>query len=99
MTVRLMQVYVGKARHMSGKTVNVYDSYANALSHGATGLSTIYEVDKSDGSQGDAITQVAKTTGLTVDESGMIHFHVDDGAAVFLMSNDQWGPPRRIVPA
>jgi len=96
----LIQKYVGDPRHHSGKIVNVYGSYANALSHGSTGLTSgVKDVDRTDGTAGDTISQVAKTTGIEIDQFGMIHFFVDDASAVFLMSDGHWGPPRRIVPA
>jgi hypothetical protein len=90
-------VMVGDKRNHSGKTVNVYTSYANALLHGATGLATIKDINKLTGAAGSAITQVAKTTGFEVDQFGMIHGFIDDGTnPVFLMSDDHWGPPRRL---
>jgi hypothetical protein len=76
--------FVGKHFHNSGKCVNVYDTYAHALAHASTGLSTILALDKTTGGAGSAISQVAKTTGAPVDENGYVCFVVDNGANVFL---------------
>jgi hypothetical protein len=81
---------------MEGKSVNVYDTYANALAHAATGLSTIYEMAPLTGLQSTEITQVAKTTGLTADQNGMVHFFVEAGT-YYLMSAGLWGPPRKVI--
>jgi hypothetical protein len=94
----LAQVYVGECKFMEGKSVNVYSSYANALAHAATGLSTIAAMAPLDGTEGDAISQVAKTTGLTADQNGMVHFFVNAGT-YYLMSAGLWGPPRKIIVA
>lgn len=68
-----------EAGDVSGKIVNVYNSYANALAHGATGLSTVYAVDPLTGAVGAAITQTAKTAGPTIDNAGNLLFAIDDG--------------------
>lgn len=92
----IMSVYVGKELHTSGKPVNVYDTYAHALAHAATGLATVLTLNPLDGT-GAALTQVAKTTGLNVDENGMIHFLCADTLKkVFLIAVGQFGPPRRV---
>jgi len=96
MSVVLHQQYVGPKKFMEGKTINVYDTYAHALSHAATGLSTIYEMAPLTGIQSTAITQAAKTTGLLADQNGMVHFFVESGT-YYLMSAGLWGPPRKIV--
>ena len=84
-----------------GKVVNVYNTYANALSHGEDGLCTIYDVARLTGLIGDEITQVAKTTGVTIDNNGLASFFVDDGeySEVFLTSEcgRQSGPYRMAV--
>lgn len=95
---------IGCHLHNSGKTVNIYDTYANALAHASTGLigvSGIFETDLLTGAAGDGITQVAKTNGLIVDQNGMIHFNVDTAVVtagfVYAMMTDQFGPPRKIT--
>jgi hypothetical protein len=99
MADKLQSVFIGDPRKHEGKTINVYDTYANALTHGATGLMTnIENISKLLGTGTGDITQVAKTTGLLVDQFGMLHFIADNGAEIFLMSNGHWGPPRRILP-
>lgn len=84
MADKAVNVYVGKQFHQAGQCVNVYDTYAHALAHAATGLMTISSVDKTVGTAGTAITQAAKTVGAAVDENGFCQFIVDNGAAVFL---------------
>jgi len=84
-----------------GKIVNVYNTYANALTHGEDGLCTIYTMTVLTGAIGDAITQVAKTTGVTIDNNGKASFYVDDGeyTEVFLITTGgrQSGPQRIVV--
>ena len=89
-----------------GRVLNVYDTYANALSYGATGLSTIYDVDVLTGLKGSAITQVAKTTGVTVDNNGIAKFFAANGGGsqeYFIRVGYSEGPagresgPRRII--
>lgn len=93
-----VSVYVGPLS--SGKPVNVYGSYANALAFASTGLSTIYAVTPLTGAKGSAISQTAKTAGLTPDQSNCVHFYAAENAEYFLMSADAyWGLPRRIVSA
>lgn len=83
-----------------GNVVNVYNTYANALTHGEDGLVTIYDFTTLTGAIGDAITQVAKTTGVTVDNNGLASFYVDDGeySEVFLISEmGRDSTPQRVV--
>ena len=100
MAEKQFSVMIGDKREHEGKTINVYDTYANALLHASGGLvATVINVNKLTGASAaaGAITQVAKTTGLTVDQFGMLHFYVDDGnTAVWLMSDGHWGPPRKV---
>lgn len=93
----LVQVFVGPHKFMEGKTINVYSNYANALSHGATGLSTIAAMAPLDGTEGAAISQTAKTAGLTADQNGMVHFYIEASSVCYLMSAGLWGPPRKVV--
>lgn len=65
-----------------GKIVNIYSSYAYALAHGATGLSTVKSVAPLTGVIGAAIPQTAKTAGPTVDNNGKLLIALDDGAGV-----------------
>lgn len=97
MADKLITVNVGREVYEEGKTINVYGSYANALSHGATGLSTILGVDKLTGLVGASITQVAKTTGLTANQAGFISFFAAEDTPYFLMSDGMWGEPRKIL--
>lgn len=81
-----------------GKIVNVYDTYAHALAHGATGLSDVSEVDALTGAVGDAITQVAKTTGVPINRVGQINMAVEEATAFFLMCEaGNWGAPLKCV--
>lgn len=99
-----VNAFIGVSLHQSGKVVNIYDTYANALAHAATGLvgvTGLFETDELTGAAGDGITQEAKVTGLTVDQNGMIHFNVDTSVVtagfVYAMCTDQFGPPRKIA--
>lgn len=84
-----------------GKTFNVYGTYANALAHGSTGLSTINALDVLTGSSGSSITQVAKTTGVDVDNNGKVNFFADDGGSsqeYYLMSvGGRQGVPTKVI--
>jgi hypothetical protein len=84
-----------------GSVVNVYDTYANALAHTATGLSTINVMTVLTGAAGAAISQVAKTTGVTVDNNGQVKFYADDNGSsqeYFLMSvNGRSGGPQKVI--
>jgi hypothetical protein len=93
----LVQVFVGPNKFMEGKTVNVYDTYANALAHAATGLSTIAAMAPLTGAEGSAVSQTAKTAGLTADQNGMVHFYIEASSVCYLMSAGLWGPPRKVV--
>jgi len=69
---------------VTGKIVNVYDSFANAIAQTDTGLVTIYEVNGLTGVIGDAVTQHGKNAdddqaGLTVDINGNIMFGASAG--------------------
>ena len=102
MSTTLQTVYVGKELAMGGHIVNIYGSYANALAHSSTGLNTrAFNIDRLTGlASGDAVSQVAKVTGFEIDQDGFIQVLIDDrDAAVYLMSNGSFGPPRRIANA
>jgi hypothetical protein len=98
MATKLVQTYVGERLHQEGRVINVYDTYANAIAHAATGLVTgCYTVDKLDSTDEDAVTQAAKVTGFEVDQNGMVHMKIPTTTTeCFLMSDGQFGPPRRI---
>jgi hypothetical protein len=83
-----------------GKIVNVYDTYANARLHGASGLiasTYLYSVNRRTGNATAPIEQTVKTVGLTIDNNGIIAFGIDDTLEeVYLMSvAGRWGGPRR----
>jgi hypothetical protein len=83
-----------------GAVVNVYDTYANALVHGATGLlSDLFTVDLLSGEKAVALTQTAKTAGPTVDNNGVIIFAVEEAnTEIYLMSDTgRFGGPKRHV--
>ena len=69
----------------AGKIVNVYDSFANAVAHGLTGLVTVYPVNGLTGAISEvAVTQVGKNetgtnVGLTIDIMGKIQFAAPAG--------------------
>ena len=98
MATAAANIFVGKDLHEAGKEVNVYDTYAHALSFGATGLATIYDITKSTGAQGSAVSQTAKTAGLTVDVNGFVHFYVEAGT-VYLMANADQRVPQKVIVA
>ena len=79
----------------SGKCFNVYDTYANAIAHGATGLKTIKDFDRLLGTATTTISQVAKQVGVTPDQVGRLTFIVDDGAAIHLVT-EGYGVPIRV---
>lgn len=85
----------------TGKIVNVYDSYANALAHGATGLATVKAVDPLTGAIGNAISQTAKTAGPTVDANNKLLIALSDatnGAVYWLNSvAGRMGGPLKVV--
>lgn len=106
MADRLLQIKVddfeADGSSVVGKVFNVYNTYANALAHGATGLATIYAVAPLTGAKGAAISQTAKTAGVTADNNGLVQFYAADGSysELFLMSQTgRQGTPRRIVVA
>ena len=66
---------------VTGKIVNVYDSYAHALAHGATGLVTVKAVNALTGAIGSSITQTAKTAGPAVDSNGRLNIGLSDGGS------------------
>jgi len=82
-----------------GKVVNFYDTYANALAHGAAGLVAVRSFNEVDFMAGSEITQVAKTDGPTVDRHGVIKVALDTALTeVYAMSRmGRWGGPKRIV--
>jgi len=67
--VMKLDLSYAEAGDVTGKVVNVYDTYENALAHGATGLiTTMKAVDNLTGlPTGSAITQEAKVTGIVID--------------------------------
>lgn len=94
-TINMNQIEAGD---VWGKVVNVYDSYANALAHGATGLVTVNEVNRLTGAVGDAITQTAKTAGPEVDLNGMLVFAADEvlGHVWLNCAAGRFGGPLRV---
>jgi hypothetical protein len=84
-----------------GRIVNVYDSYAHALAHGANGLETVKDVDLLTGTVGDTITQTAKTAGPQIDVNGNLNIALEDGSdevAYWLMCEaGRWGGPLKVV--
>jgi hypothetical protein len=83
-----------------GDIINVYDTYANALAHAASGLiADLYTVDVVSGEKGVALPQTAKTAGPVVDNNGVVIFAVNDSnSEVYLMSDSgRFGGPKRIV--
>jgi len=103
MAVQLLQIkmddYEADGGSVIGRVMNVYTSYANALTHGEDGLATIYAMTVLTGAQGAAITQVAKTTGVEVDNNGLCSFYVDDSEGdIYLMTVMGRNPgPFRVV--
>ena len=74
MAERVIKIDLGyiEAGDVTGKVVNIYDTYENALAHGATGLiTTMKAVDVLTGlPDGSAIVQEAKVTGIEIDING-----------------------------
>lgn len=89
------------AASMVGKIINVYDTYAHALSHAATGLLTdVREFNLLTFELQSPISQTAKTAGPTVNIHGVlaVAVDVDSHTEIYLMSNaGRWGGPRRIA--
>jgi hypothetical protein len=96
-----VNTYEADGAGVIGDVVNVYDTYANALAHGATGLATIKELTVLTGAVGSTITQVAKTTGVPVDNNGQVKFFADDGGSStpywIISENGRAGGPQRVV--
>lgn len=86
----------GQAETAIGKTALLYDTYANAIAFGATGLlaaARLFEMDVKDESKGTAITQdvggvavedgrgtVTPAVGVNVDVNGNLNCVIDDNA-------------------
>lgn len=94
-------VLFAEAGDVRGKIVNIYDTYAHALAHGATGLATVKTVDPLTGVVGAAIPQTVLTAGPEVDNNGQILISLDDGAvgAVYwaMSAMGRWGGPMKIL--
>ena len=58
----------------AGKVVNVYDTYAHALAHAATGLVEVKALNVLTGAAGATVAQTAKTAGPAVDSNGRLSF-------------------------
>lgn len=102
-TIKIDLNYI-EAGDVVGKVVNVYDTYANALAHGATGLiATMKAVDPLTGeADGDAIEQVAKTTGIEIDNNGKFVASLPDTEVEYwgaVVSGRQVGPFQITIPA
>ena len=86
----------GDPERFAGKTLNVYTAWANAYSQDATNLATIYGVTLTVATpavaKGDAITQVAKTTGVTVDRFGVASFYAAQDTVYYLAMDDPYFP-------
>jgi hypothetical protein len=86
---------------MVGRIINIYDTYAHALAHAATGLLTdVREFNRLTYQIQSPITQTAKTAGPTVDIHSVLAVAIDTNVhtEVYLMSNaGRWGGPRRIA--
>lgn len=98
MADKLTSIAVGNSdndKFHSGKTWNVYDSYAHAISHGATGLMTIKDYDHITGVAGSAISQVSKQVGVVPDQNGRLNFVVDNGADIFVIT-EGYGVPIQV---
>ena len=82
---------------VTGKVVNVYDTYTHALGHSGVGLaSSLKAVDPLTGTPtGSAITQVAKETGINIDNNGKLLCSLDDSNPMYygaVVSGRQVGP-------
>ena len=92
-----------------GKVVNIYDTYANALAHGETGLQVVKAVDPLDNSVGVTIPQrspkgTAPATGATnigpeVDINGKLLIALDDGVTEYYANGTagRFGGPLKIT--
>lgn len=94
-----IDVNTGEAGDVVGKIVNFYDTYANALAHGATGLVTVRSFNQLTFLAGSAITQTAQSAGPAVDNNGMVKVALDTGLGeVYAMSKmGRFQAPIRIV--
>jgi len=90
-----------EAGDVTGKIVNIYDTYAHALSFGATGLATVKTVDPLTGVIGAAIPQTAKTAGPTIDNNNKLLIGLSDAAvgAVYWANSEagRMGGPMKIL--
>lgn len=99
MAINLLSISVGNGgndKFHSGKPYNVYDTYAHALAQGATGLSTIYDLDHILGTQGTQISQVAKSVGVLPDQNGRLNFYCSNSADIYLKT-EGLGIPIRVA--
>jgi len=82
-----------------GQVVNVYSTYANALTHGESGLLAVDTVNELDGVTGVAVTQVARVTGVPINRHNQCIFIIDDAnTECYLMCEaGKWGAPRKVV--
>ncbi len=93
-TLQLNHIEAGS---VVGKIVNVYNSHANAIAFGATGLVTVKAVNPVTGVIGTAISQTAGIAGPAIDVNGALQFGVDDAADIYLMCRaGRWGGPLRM---
>jgi hypothetical protein len=77
-----------------GKVVNVYDSFANAIANGDTGLVSVFAVNRLTGAiASDATVQRGKNstagtqTGIAIDEFGKFVFGVDDAITLVYLNS------------
>ena len=87
MSLQVMKIdlrYI-EAGDVSGKVVNVYDSYANALVHGSTGLVADMEpVARLTGlPTGTPVVQKEKVTGIETDINGQLWLALDRNTPVY----------------
>ena len=82
----------GDPEKFAGKTVNVYSAWANAYAQDSTNLTTIYDITITASTPaiaaGSAISQAAKTTGVTVRADGTIWFYVEASTVMYLAMDD-----------
>ena len=74
-----------EAGDVTGKVVNIYEGYENALNHGEFGLvEDMKAVDPLTGeATGDAIVQVPKVTGIPIDQNGKLLVALNDDVAEY----------------
>jgi hypothetical protein len=91
-----VNVGFGDPERFVGKTVNVYTTWANAYAQDSSNLATIYAATVNASTpaiaKGSGITQVAKTTGVTVDMHGCIKFYASQDTQYFLAMDDTYFP-------